>query len=59
MTTQTDGAIGYVEYAYAKQNKMTYVLMINKAGKTVAPKAEVLPGRSRQCRLGACRLATT
>src|SRR5882672_11867169 len=22
MTTQTDGAIGYVEYAYAKQNKM-------------------------------------
>ena len=24
MATQTDGAIGYVEYAYAKQNKMTY-----------------------------------
>src|SRR3984957_18882343 len=24
MTTQTDGAIGYVEYAYAKQNKMAY-----------------------------------
>jgi phosphate transport system substrate-binding protein len=37
MTAQTDGAIGYVEYAYAKQNKMTYTLLINKAGKAVAP----------------------
>jgi len=40
MTTQTEGAIGYVEYAYAKQNKMANAQMINKAGKTVAPKAE-------------------
>ena len=37
MTTQTDGAIGYVEYAYAKQNKMAYALLTNKAGSTVAP----------------------
>jgi len=34
------GAIGYVEYAYALQNKMTYTDMINKAGKTVVPTAE-------------------
>ena len=34
---QTKNAIGYVEYAYAKQNKMTYVNLINKAGKTVSP----------------------
>ncbi len=40
MTTQTDGAIGYVEYAYAKQNKMAYTLLINRAGKSVAPSAE-------------------
>jgi phosphate transport system substrate-binding protein len=40
MTTQTDGAVGYVEYAYAKQNNMAYALMINKAGTTVAPSAE-------------------
>ena len=40
MTTQTDGAIGYVEYAYAKQNKMAYALLTNKAGNTVAPDAE-------------------
>ena len=39
MTTQTSGAIGYVEYAYAKQNAMAYVRMKNKAGKFVAPEA--------------------
>ena len=33
----TKGAIGYVEYAYAKQNKLTFTKMINKDGKTVAP----------------------
>jgi phosphate transport system substrate-binding protein len=37
---QTRGAIGYVEYAYAKQNKMTFVDMINKDGKRVTPNAE-------------------
>ena len=31
------GAIGYVEYAYAKQNKMTYTLLQNKEGVFVAP----------------------
>src|ERR1700748_3555052 len=40
MTTQTDGAIGYVEYAYAKQNKMASVSLVNKDGKTVAPSAD-------------------
>jgi len=33
----TKGAIGYVEYAYAKQNKLTHTKMVNKAGKTVDP----------------------
>jgi len=36
---QTPGAIGYVEYAYAKQNSMTYALMQNKAGQFVSPSA--------------------
>jgi phosphate transport system substrate-binding protein len=40
MTTQTDGAIGYVEYAYAKQNKMSYASLTNKAGNAVDPSAE-------------------
>src|ERR1700712_569565 len=34
---QTKNAIGYVEYAYAKQNKLTYAGLINRAGKTVQP----------------------
>ena len=37
---QTVGGFGYVEYAYAKQNNLTYAKMINAAGKTVAPTAE-------------------
>jgi phosphate transport system substrate-binding protein len=36
---QTNGSIGYVEYAYAKQNHMAYATMQNKAGKWVAPTA--------------------
>jgi phosphate transport system substrate-binding protein len=37
---QTKGSIGYVEYAYAKQNKLIFTKMLNKAGKTVSPTAE-------------------
>jgi phosphate transport system substrate-binding protein len=36
----TKGSIGYVEYAYAIQNKMASVNMINKDGKSVPPSAE-------------------
>lgn len=35
---QTAGSIGYVEYAYAKQNNLTHTDMLNKDGKQVAPK---------------------
>ena len=38
--SQAKGSIGYVEYAYARQNKMTYTKMVNKDGKAVAPTAE-------------------
>ena len=34
---QIKGSIGYVEYAYAKQNKLTFTKMVNKEGKTVSP----------------------
>ncbi len=34
---QTRNSIGYVEYAYAKQNKLTHADMINAAGKRVSP----------------------
>src|ERR1700722_16866243 len=35
--SQTKGSIGYVEYAYALQNKLIYTKMVNKDGKAVAP----------------------
>jgi phosphate transport system substrate-binding protein len=38
----TKGAIGYVETAYAKQNKLTTTNLINKDGKTVSPTAETI-----------------
>jgi phosphate transport system substrate-binding protein len=34
---QTRNSIGYVEYAYAKQNNLTYTSLVNTAGKTVKP----------------------
>jgi phosphate transport system substrate-binding protein len=37
MTKQTDGAIGYVEYAYAKQNNLIYTRLKNKAGQILDP----------------------
>ncbi|UPK27454.1 phosphate ABC transporter substrate-binding protein PstS [Bradyrhizobium sp. 195] len=38
--SQTKNSIGYVEYAYAKQNKLTYTGLVNKAGKPVQPTVE-------------------
>ena len=38
--SQTKNSIGYVEYAYAKQNKLTYTGLVNKAGKSVQPTVE-------------------
>jgi phosphate transport system substrate-binding protein len=35
--SRINGAIGYVEYAYALQNKLAYVLLQNKAGSFVKP----------------------
>ena len=37
---QTKGSIGYVEYAYALQNKLVFTKMVNKEGNTVAPTSE-------------------
>jgi len=38
--SRTKGSIGYVEYAYALQNKMTYAQMENAAGKFVSPNSK-------------------
>src|SRR5437588_8404063 len=37
LTGRTDGAIGYVEYAYALQNKMNFTLLKNHDGAFVSP----------------------
>jgi phosphate transport system substrate-binding protein len=37
---QTKGSIGYVEYAYAKQNKLVFTKLVNKESKAVAPTSE-------------------
>jgi len=37
---QTSGSIGYVEFAYAKQNHLKHARMLNKDGKTVSPSAD-------------------
>ena len=49
--SQTKGSIGYVEYAYALQNKLIYTKMMNKDGKAVAPTSVGFPSRGRQRRL--------
>ena len=40
--TQTKGSIGYVETAYAKQNKLTTTKLVNKDGKAVAATPEAI-----------------
>src|SRR3954471_24980579 len=37
---QTKGSVGYVEYAYAKQNKLTHAKMTNRDGAVVEPTIE-------------------
>ena len=43
---QTSGSIGYVEYAYAKQNNMTFTKLVNKDGKAVDPSAAAFQAAS-------------
>jgi phosphate transport system substrate-binding protein len=39
MASRTSGAIGYVEYAYAKQNKLNFTMLRNKDGQFVTPES--------------------
>src|SRR6266542_1650205 len=40
LTSRTDGAIGYVEYAYALQNKMAFTQLRNQSGAFVSPNSK-------------------
>ena len=37
---QTKGAIGYTEYSYAKENKLTFATLQNKSGAFITPSPE-------------------
>jgi phosphate transport system substrate-binding protein len=41
LAARTKGAIGYVEYAYALQNKLVNTKLVNQAGKALSPSAAV------------------
>jgi phosphate transport system substrate-binding protein len=45
------GSIGYVEYAYAKKNKMAHAGVQNKDGQFVQPDDTCFPGGGGRCRL--------
>ena len=47
---QIKGAIGYVELAYAKQNKMNYVQLQNKDGQFVAPTEDTVKAAAANAR---------
>src|SRR5690242_19507534 len=40
LASRTEGAIGYVEYAYALQNKMAYTQLRNPSGAAVSPNSK-------------------
>ena len=52
-------SIGYVEYAYAKQNKMTTIEHGQQGRQDRQPRRRSVPGRRRQRRLGVRRQAST
>jgi phosphate transport system substrate-binding protein len=41
LTSRTVGGIGYVEYAYALQNKMTHTRLVNREGAALEPSIDV------------------
>ena len=49
--SRINGAIGYVEYAYAKQNKLAHALMANKDGQFVAPSDDAFKAAARRAAL--------
>ena len=50
-SSRPPAAIGYVEYAYAKQNNLSYTKMLNAAGKIVEPSLESFAAAAFECRL--------
>jgi phosphate transport system substrate-binding protein len=49
---QVKGSIGYVEYAYAKQNGMTFTKLVNHDGKTVSPELKTFQAAAAHADFG-------
>ena len=55
MAKQTEGAIGYVEYAYAKQNKLTYAKLVQQGRQgRRSPSLQAFQAAAARRRLGQC-----
>lgn len=50
---RTVNAIGYVQFAYAKLNKLTYVMLKNRAGKFVEPRFETFKAAASAAKFNA------
>jgi phosphate transport system substrate-binding protein len=50
MVKQTQGGIGYVEYAYVKQNKMTFTKLMNRQAIAVAPESQAFQAAAANAR---------
>jgi phosphate transport system substrate-binding protein len=44
---QTKGGIGYVEYAYAQQNRLSFTALVNRAGTAVVPTSDSFRAAAR------------
>jgi len=53
MVARIKGAIGYVEYTYAKHNQLSTTKLMNKDGKAVAPTIESFTAAARSANWGA------
>ncbi|HEY1773019.1 MAG TPA: phosphate ABC transporter substrate-binding protein PstS [Gammaproteobacteria bacterium] len=49
---QVKGSIGYVEFAYAKQNNMTFTKLVNHSGKTVSPELKTFQAAAAHADFG-------
>jgi phosphate transport system substrate-binding protein len=54
-TKRTPNSIGYVEFAYAEQNKLAYVLLKNSSGKVVSPSFETFENAAATAKFDASK----
>jgi phosphate transport system substrate-binding protein len=50
LVAQVDGSIGYVEYAYAKQNNLNYTQLLNADGQYVSPSLDTFAAAAKNAK---------